>query len=72
VIAALDENVLNILARSRPAEAKARVMLFNAPEGIADPYYGGRLGFQRMFDQIAQKMKGFLVECELMSEEDFA
>jgi protein-tyrosine phosphatase len=71
VIAALDQNVLNILSRSKPAEAKAKVVLFNAPDGIADPYYGGRLGFQRMFDQISQKMKSFLVDCELMKESDF-
>jgi protein-tyrosine phosphatase len=38
VIAALDQNVLNLLSRSKPTEARARVVLFNAPEGISDPY----------------------------------
>jgi protein-tyrosine phosphatase len=71
VIAALDENVLGILARSTPSETKAQVVLFNAPDGIADPYYGGRLGFKRMFDQIDQTMKAFLAECGLIREGDF-
>jgi protein-tyrosine-phosphatase len=69
VIAAPDQNVLNILSRSKPA--KAKVVLFNAPDGIADPDYGDRLGFQRMFEQISQKTNAFLVECGLMKESDF-
>jgi protein-tyrosine phosphatase len=71
VIAALDPNVLAMLERSKPAETKATVVLFNEPVGISDPYYGGRIGFQKMFDQIAETMKPFLVKHQLMQESDF-
>jgi protein-tyrosine phosphatase len=71
VIAVLDPNVLNNIICSKPDEHKARVILFNAPDGIADPYYGGRLGFQRMFEQISSKMKSFLVESGILTEKDF-
>jgi protein-tyrosine-phosphatase len=72
IVVALDDNVLNILNRLKPAEAKAKVALFNAPDGIADPYYEGRVGFQKMFDQISEKMKPFLIEWELVTECDLA
>ena len=69
VIAALDENVFQILQGARPADAKAKLVLFNPPNGIADPYYGGRSGFKKMFNQIAEAMMPFLVEHGLMPEQ---
>ena len=66
VIAALDETVYETLISLRPENANAKVVLFNSPKGIADPYYGGRTGFQKMFDQIFHCMKSFLEENSLM------
>ena len=68
VIAALDDNVFQILQGARPADAKAKLVLFNPPNGIADPYYGGRSGFKKMFNQISEAMMPFLVEHGLMEE----
>jgi protein-tyrosine-phosphatase len=70
VVAALDDNVLSILNRLKPADTKAMVVLFNQPDGIADPYYGGRVGFQKMFDQISEKMKPCLIQWELITDSD--
>jgi protein-tyrosine-phosphatase len=72
VVAALDENVITILNRLKPADAKAKIVLFNEPDGISDPYYGGRVGFQKMFDQISQKMKPFLIQSSLITESDLS
>ncbi|KAH0794955.1 Low molecular weight phosphotyrosine protein phosphatase [Histomonas meleagridis] len=67
VIAALDSNVLQTLEAMKPQESKAKLVLFNDPEGIADPYYGGRRGFQKMYNQISEIMKQFLLQNDLVS-----
>jgi len=66
VISALDQTVYETLMSMRPEGAKAKVVLFNPPKGIADPYYGGRTGFQKMFDQIYDAMLQFLQENQLI------
>ena len=68
VIAALDQTVYETLQSARPEDAKAKVVLFNAPNGIADPYYGGRTGFQKMFNQIFDTMEPFLKENGLLED----
>ncbi|KAH0785289.1 low molecular weight phosphotyrosine protein phosphatase [Histomonas meleagridis] len=60
VIAALDQSVYQTLEYQKPKNAKASLVLFNPPEGIDDPYYGGDNGFQIMFDNIKAAMPGFL------------
>ena len=69
VIAALDENVLQTLQTMKVADSKAKLVLFNSPEGIPDPYYGGRRGFQKMFNQIDEVMLPFLVQNDLVDED---
>lgn len=68
VIAALDENVFQTLQTMKQSDSKAKLVLFNAPDGIPDPYYGGRRGFQKMYNQIDEVMVPFLVENELIDE----
>lgn len=66
VIAALDQKVLETLNGIKPQKSTAKLVLFNAPTGIGDPYYGGRTGFQKMFNQIYDAMPHFLEDNELM------
>ncbi|OHT16269.1 low molecular weight phosphotyrosine protein phosphatase [Tritrichomonas foetus] len=68
VVVALDESAYKMLNESKPSHCKAIVVLFNPPNGIADPYYGGRVGFQKMYDQISEHMKPFLIEHGLIEE----
>jgi protein-tyrosine phosphatase len=46
VIAALDSSVLSDLEHSRPTNAIAKLVLFNPPDGVPDPYYGDSEGFR--------------------------
>jgi protein-tyrosine phosphatase len=62
VIAALDQSVLDDLEAERPENATAKLVLFNAPNGIDDPYYGGVDGFKGMFQTISSTMHPFLRE----------
>ena len=69
VIAALDPNVYKVLESMKPSDdVKAKLVLFNSPNGVADPYYGGRLGFQKMFTQIYNTMGQFLIENKLVEK----
>jgi protein-tyrosine-phosphatase len=70
VIAVLDPNVLASLTRRMPADHKVSVVFFNAPDGFPDLDSGGRLGFQRMFDQIPTKMKSCVIEQSLLTTDD--
>ena len=69
LVVALDSKAEKLLNDSKPEECKARVALFNPPDGIADPYYGGRIGFQKMYDQIEANMKPFLIQNGLLESE---
>ena len=62
VIAALDNELYSELQYMKPKDAKAKLVLFNAPNGIDDPYYGGPEGFDRMYDLISSVMPKFLEE----------
>ena len=66
IIAALDDSCFQTLEQAKPSDAHAKVVLFNPPNGIADPYYGGRTGFQKMFDQIFKTMQNFLEDNDLL------
>lgn len=66
VIAALDQKVLDTLSGMRPQNSTAKLLLFNAPNGVSDPYYGGRSGFQKMFQQIYNAMGDFLLDNNLI------
>lgn len=66
VIAALDSSVYSDLKMMMPKNPKAKLVLFNAPKGIDDPYYGGVNGFQDMFNEIKGVMPTFLKENELI------
>jgi protein-tyrosine phosphatase len=62
VIAALDHSIRSDLEKLRPPGATAKLVLFNAPGGIEDPYFGKIEGFRRMFQTIAKAMQPFLAE----------
>mgnify|MGYP001071492985 CR=1 FL=1 len=62
LIVALDDSVLQDLQFDRPQNAKAKLVLFNAPHGVDDPYYGGQNGFETMAHLIEEKMGPFLEE----------
>jgi protein-tyrosine phosphatase len=66
VIAALDSSVLSDLEHSRPANATAKLVLFNPPDGIPDPYYGGSEGFRTVVATIQAAMRPFLTEHGLL------
>jgi protein-tyrosine phosphatase len=66
VIAALDASVLSNLQRMRPPNATAQLVLFNAPDGVPDPYYGGMDGFRSMFQSISAAMQPFLSQYGLI------
>jgi protein-tyrosine-phosphatase len=48
VIAGLDRDVYSDLMYNRPQSATAKLVLFNAPYGVDDPYYGKYDASQRM------------------------
>ena len=62
VIAALDDSIYSELEYRRPCNASAKLVLFNAPNGVEDPYYGGPEGFEDMYMKIAKAMPKFLEE----------
>jgi protein-tyrosine phosphatase len=66
VIAALDRSILSALEEQRPEDATAELVLFNAPGGVGDPYYGEAEGFARMFETISATMDAFLREHRLI------
>lgn len=68
VIAALDQKVLETLSEMRPPNSTAKLLLFNSPDGVGDPYYGGRSGFQKMFQQIYNAMGNFLLDNNLIDK----
>ena len=68
VIAALDQSVYDTLKSMRPENATAKLVLFNGPKGIDDPYYGGQDGFKKMFNEIKAAMTPFLKSNGLISE----
>jgi protein-tyrosine phosphatase len=70
-IVALDEGILRILEESQPTSITPKILLFNAPHGLQDPYLGGRVDFAKMYETIRDGMKDFLVRNELMEPEDF-
>ncbi|KAK8884899.1 Low molecular weight phosphotyrosine protein phosphatase [Tritrichomonas musculus] len=65
-IVALDPSIYNILQNMKPVDSKAKLLLFNAPNGIADPYYGGKLEFTRMFKEIQMNMEPFLINNKIL------
>lgn len=60
VIAALDQSIFEELKQIKPAKCKSKIVLFNAPHGIDDPYYGGQDGFDKMYKIIYNAMPKFL------------
>jgi protein-tyrosine phosphatase len=60
VIAALDHEILSECESMQPSGSTAKVVLFNAPIGIDDPYYGDAKGFEIMFENISKALKPFL------------
>lgn len=62
VIAALDDSIYSELNYMKPKDAKAKLVLFNAPNGVDDPYYGGQDGFDSMYKLIEKTMPQFLKE----------
>lgn len=67
VIAALDKSVYSTLNSMRPQNATAKLVLFNDPNGVADPYYGGMSGFEHMYNTIHDAMTPFLKEHGLIA-----
>jgi protein-tyrosine phosphatase len=62
VIAGLDPIVMTTLTRWRPPTATAKLVLFNAPNGVDDPYFGDYDAFREMFQVIHHEMPRFLRE----------
>ena len=60
VIAALDDSVYRDLERIKPSNCRGKLYLFNEPNGIDDPYYGGQDGFDVMFREIKSAMPKFI------------
>jgi protein-tyrosine-phosphatase len=60
VIAAVDSSSLKGLTRVRPPNATTKLVLFNAPDAVAEPYYGDYEGFRTMFRVIHDAMHPFL------------
>jgi protein-tyrosine phosphatase len=60
VIAGLDSWVMATLARWRPTTATAKLVLFNVPDGVDDPYYSDYDAFREMFRVIQREMPHFL------------
>lgn len=65
VIVALDNSILSSLNSMKPKDSTAKVVLFNPPKGIEDPYYGDDKGFDTMYNNISSLMPKFLEECGL-------
>nr|1P8A_A Chain A, protein tyrosine phosphatase [Tritrichomonas suis] len=61
VIAALDQSILSDINSMKPSNCRAKVVLFNPPNGVDDPYYSSD-GFPTMFASISKEMKPFLTE----------
>lgn len=61
-IVALDPHVFDVLQRMKPLDSNAKILLFNAPNGIVDPYYDGKMAFVKMFREIQMNMEKFLIE----------
>lgn len=66
-IVALDDEIFQILQETKPPICKSRILLFNTPYGICDPYYGGRIAFSQMFNEIKINMEPFLRENNLVN-----
>jgi protein-tyrosine phosphatase len=66
IIAALDSSVLSDLQHIRPSDATAKLVMFNPPGGVPDPYYGGSDGFESMIKIITTAMRPFLTEHGLL------
>jgi len=67
LLLAMDEDNLAVLRQRTPAQATARLVLFGSydPEGvreIADPYYGGDDGFERMYQHITRCCQAFMAQ----------
>ena len=60
IIVALDENIFQTLTQMKPTNSHSKLVLFAPPKGIHDPYFGGRTGFKRMYDEIDKGMLPFL------------
>lgn len=69
-IVALDEAIYNTLLQMRPQNAKGQVVLYAPPHGIHDPYFGGRTGFSKMFDDIVSTMPQFLQQNNIYSMQE--
>lgn len=65
VIAALDQSILEDIRSIQPKNCHAKVVLFNPPNGVEDPYYM-RDGFPAMFSSISKEMKPFLTQYGLI------
>lgn len=66
VIAALDNFVFNDLNAIKPPNCKAKLAIFDHPNGVDDPYYGDQSGFEDMYNQIERVMPNFLRQNHLI------
>lgn len=61
-IVALDKKVYNALKNMKPNTSKTHIVLLG---DIKDPYFSGRSGFQKMYDEIAKSMPSFMAQNNL-------
>jgi protein-tyrosine phosphatase len=67
VIAALDKSVFDNLNTRRPVSAKTVLVLFNAPDGVSDPFAGPLDDYRQMFQTVQGAMEAFLKQNHLLS-----
>lgn len=75
LVAGMDENNVEDLLEGCPPALRGRVRLFTEftvsrpAGGVADPYYGGPEGFERMMDLIQEGVEGVLAHLEALEED---
>lgn len=57
LLLAADRGHVEELARRAPAGARPKIRLFLGDEDLADPYYGGQEGFERVLDKVEARAR---------------
>jgi protein-tyrosine phosphatase len=70
LIVALDKSIEKSLQIMKPIHSKAKIVLFNSPNGIDDPFYGTQSDFDQMVEDIFRIMPIFLKENRFIEEAD--
>ena len=66
VIACLDAEVFKSLKSEKPADSKSKLVLFNSPDGIFNPWGYPQGTFDEVFDQMYKLIAQFLKDNDLV------